>query len=157
MGKFFYGFFCALFFASVLLMTSCSRRSDKDVIMDMARSAARYAEEKDVKSIMALVSKDYRDNNGNDRDAIKGIFVYQLLRPGKVKVLIRSMGVEVREGKAVLEARVVLARAGVGSGISGAVPENADVLKLNVVFRKEDGAWKAASSEWGSIGAAGLL
>ncbi len=148
--------FCVLLF--VVALPACSRRaSEEDLVRQTIASAAKAAEEKDMAGVMKAVSKKYADDSGNDYNAIKGVVFYEVMKPGSVSIFIRRVEVEVKGDTALAQVRAIITRAGPVKDIKDIVPENADGFGFSMVLKKEDGAWKAASARWESIGVAGLL
>ncbi len=86
-----------------------------------------------------------------------GVVFYEVMKPGSVSIFIRRVEVEVKGDTALAQVRAIITRAGPVKDIKDIVPENADGFGFSMVLKKEDGAWKAASVRWESIGVAGLL
>ncbi|MBI5493293.1 MAG: hypothetical protein HY893_10230 [Deltaproteobacteria bacterium] len=147
-----------LLLALAVIIPACGKKStDEELVRKAVDRAVRNVEEKDVSAFMKLVSKDYRDNEGNDYNGVKGILVYELLRKERVRVFVRSLAVEVKGDEALIDARVALVRGMDAEGVKDIIPENAEAMRFNVVFRKEGGDWKAVNASWTHLGATGLL
>lgn len=148
-----------LFVLSLLAaFPSCARKaSEEELVKETLAKAAQAAEEKDMAGVMRAISKKYADDSGNDYNAVKGIVFHEVMKPGRVSIFIRKNDVEVKEGTALAQVRAIITRGGAVEGIKDIVPENADGFLFSIVLKKEDGAWKAVSAKWESIGAAGLL
>jgi ketosteroid isomerase-like protein len=137
---------------------ACSKGvTEEDKVRQVVASVAEAAEKKDLKGVMRHVSKDYNDDKGNDYDGAKGIVFYQFLRSPKVSVFVRGVDVEVKEDRALVNTKIVLARGKEVKKIEDIIPEDAAGYRFSVVFRKEDGDWKALSARWDNVGIFGLL
>jgi ketosteroid isomerase-like protein len=150
--------FALPFFLFSVFLGACSKGvTEEDRVRQVVADVAEAAEKKDLKGIMRHVSKDYNDDKGNDYDGAKGIVFYQFLRSPKVSVFVRGVEVEVKEDRALVNTKVVLARGKEVKKIEDIIPEDAAGYRFSVVFRKEDGDWKALSAMWDNVGIFGLL
>jgi ketosteroid isomerase-like protein len=150
--------FALPFFLFSVFLGACSKGvTEEDMVRQVVADVAEAAEKKDLKGIMRHVSKDYNDDKGNDYDGAKGIVFYQFLRSPKVSVFVRGVEVEVKEDRALVNTKVVLARGKEVKKIEDIIPEDAAGYRFSVVFRKEDGDWKALSAMWDNVGIFGLL
>ncbi|MBI5887714.1 MAG: nuclear transport factor 2 family protein [Deltaproteobacteria bacterium] len=148
----------------VLALCSCGKKAtDEELIRAAINRAAEAAEAKDTAGIMKLVSKDYRDDNGLDYNGIKGVLFGEFFRPGKIKVFVTGVTVEVKGEKALVTAKAALVR-GVTpfkgkdvKSIKDILSENADAFRFTLIFKKEGGEWKLVNASWESISVAGLL
>lgn len=140
-----------------VLAQSCRRGSAEDEIRAVVYGARDAATEKDVKGVMKYISDDYRDDEGNDRDAIKGIVFYQFMRAPKLSVFISSIDVQVKGDDAIADVKTVLVAGKTINEIKDIVPDDAAGYLFTIVFKKEAGSWKAKNGRWRNIGVSGLL
>ncbi|MDH4227877.1 MAG: hypothetical protein OEV59_09065 [Deltaproteobacteria bacterium] len=122
---------------------SCAKEDDSAAIKRIVREAAAAVSKNDVKGVTRHVSKDYRDERGNDYNALKGFLLAKMLRGDSMKVSIISETVEVKGDKAVYSATVIFTGTGGGPVLGGV-----DKTSLSVVFDKKDGEWKALTAAW---------
>ncbi|MBI5561152.1 MAG: hypothetical protein HY883_07775 [Deltaproteobacteria bacterium] len=149
---------CLALFAVFMAFSGCSKpKTDEALLRAIVENVASSAREKDVKGVIKHISKDYNDDKGNDYDSAKGILIYEFLRSEKVSVFVMGVTVEVKEERALVNARVVLVRGKEVKSIKDVIPEDASGFKFSIVFRKEDGQWKALSAKWDDTGLLGLL
>jgi ketosteroid isomerase-like protein len=145
----------------LLLLGACSKGvTEEDKVRQVVTEVAGAAERKDLKGVMRHVSKDYNDDRGNDYDGVKGILFYQFLRSSKVSVFVRGVDVEIdmdRGDRALVNTKVLLVRGKEVKEIEDIIPEDAAGYRFSVIFRKEDGDWKALSAGWDNVGVIGLL
>ncbi len=151
-------FLIAFFMVILPIMTqSCSRGSVEDELRSIIYEAKDAASAKDVKGIMKHISDDYRDDEGNNRDAIKGILFYQFMRSQKLSVFIRSVDIQANGADAIADVKAILVSGREISEIKDVLPDEAAGYLFTIVFKKEAGSWKVRSSSWRDIGATGLL
>lgn len=144
-------------FLVLCALSGCARHSDEEEIRGLVRSSVEAAEGKDLSTLMKAVSKDYRDGQGNDYNGVKGAILFQFMRPGNIKVYIRHIGVKVEGATALCEVRAALLRGQDIRELKDIVPKDADVLRFNIIFKKEKDGWKAVGAEWARAGLPGLL
>ena len=107
------------------------------------------AGEKDAGAIAEHVSADYADPQGNDRDAVRRIAAFHLLRNQSVHTLVRVREVVIAEGgRAEADALVAMA----GTAIPDAdvlATVRADLYRFGVSLREEEpGVWSVTSATW---------
>lgn len=142
----------------VLALCSCGKKAtDEELIRAAINRAAEAAEAKDTAGIMKFVSKDYRDDNGLDYNGIKGVVFGEFFRPGKIKVFVTGVTVEVKGANALVTAKTALVRGKDVKSIKDVLPENADASRFTLIFKKEGKDWKLVNASWESISVAGLL
>ncbi len=148
----------ALALSLPFLLWACSKgESEEDRIREIVQDVAESARVKDLKGIMKHVSRDYNDESGNDYKGLKGMIFYQFFRTEKVGVFVRGVEVEVQGEKALVDAKLFLVRGREIEKVEDIIPEEASGYRFSVVFRKEDGEWKALSANWDRVGVLGLL
>lgn len=137
---------------------SCGKKtSDEERIRLAITSAVSSAEAKDNAGVLKYVSKDYKDDKGLDYNGIKGILFGELIRPGNVRIFVSAVSVEVKDDRAIAEAKAVLIRGKDVKSIKDVLPSDADGLKFTLLFKKEGNGWKVFNSSWERTGAAGLI
>ncbi|MBI5599041.1 MAG: hypothetical protein HY890_04815 [Deltaproteobacteria bacterium] len=146
------------FLIVLAVFAGCSKPStDEELLRAIVKDTVSAAKDKDVKGVMGHISKAFNDDHGNDYNAAKGLLLYEFMRSEKVSVFIRDVAVEVKGDRALVDARVILVRGREVKNLSDVVPDEASGFKFSVVFRKEEGQWKALSAKWDDVGALGLL
>ncbi len=147
----------AVMLTLLIFVMGCSKTSDEAAIRAVVANAVEAAEAKDVSGFMKLISKDYKDDSGNDYNAVKGILLYQFFRSDNVLVFVRGLDVEIKADKAVVNAKAVLARGADIKAIKDVPPEAASAMSFSVVLKREDGRWKTVNARWEQTGVAGLI
>lgn len=146
-----------IFFLFVAILHACSKPPAEESIRKSVTEAVEAAEKKDVKAFMSFISKEYADDRGNDYNGVKGILVYQLLRPEPVKVFVRGLSVEVNGDTALVDAKAITIRGKDIKSLTDIVPEEAEAYRFSIVFKNESGDWKVRSATWEPAAFAGLL
>lgn len=141
-----------------LVLWACSEElTEEDRLRLVVDEIAASARAMDVKGIMGHVSGDYNDDKGFDYDGLKRLLLREFFRTNKVGVFVRGVDVEVKGDSALVDTRVLLVRGRAVERLEDVVPDEANGFRFSVVFRKEDGEWKALSAKWDRVGVLGLL
>jgi len=104
---------------------------------------------RDPGAIAEHLSADYADPQGNDREAVRRIAAFHLLRKQSVHTLVRVREVAIPEpGRAEVDALVAMA----GTEIPDAdvlATVRADLYRFTVSLRAEEpGVWRVISATW---------
>lgn len=127
----------------------CAKDTEQDKVKKVITGIQQAAEEKDVRDILANLSKTYRDPQGNDHDAIKGLLLGYFFRHQAVHVYIPDIAVSVEGDAAKADFQAVLT----GNPSSGGpVPESLGVHVFAVKLKKEGTEWKVVSATWNQMG-----
>jgi|SRR3990170_5343681 len=150
--------FAAIVCLMLMAAPACDKMaSDEEALRRKVSEAEEAVEAKDLKSLMAHVSRDYYDDNGNDYKALRGILFFEFMKPGNINVFVRGVEVRVEGEVAVVDAKAFVVRAKELKTIADVIPEDAEGIDFSVVFRKEDGDWKVSGAAWAGVGLVGLL
>jgi hypothetical protein len=137
------------------MINGCHRETDADKIKKVITGVRKAAEEKDVKKILAVVSKTYRDPQGYDFASIQGLLLGYLLRHQKVHVYIPDIDISVEDSSAKAQFQAVLTGGDRTGSASDILPEALGMYAFDVSFRKETGEWKVTSARWSRVGEEG--
>jgi len=120
--------------------------------------AQAAAENKDLGTLGQLVSDNYTDDLGQDKQTIMGILTFHFFRNQSIYLLTRVHGIAFPE-PARAETTVYVATA--GQPIRGAeelVLLRADLFRFDFVFADEGkGAWKVTTARWRRVEPADFL
>jgi ketosteroid isomerase-like protein len=147
---------------AVLALASCGDgMSDEDRIKTIVRDAAASAEAKDVSGVMKHLSKDFTGGQQDvDYDSIKGLLVYDIMRPGKVRVIITKLDVEVKKSGAgrtgLASVSFVAVRGRPKAGSKELLPDSIGGFRASLVFNLEGDEWKVVHGEWVDVGPGAL-
>jgi len=105
-------------------------------------------EEKQRGALMDMISDDYADARGNDKEAIGQLFVFYFLRANGIKLLTNVEAVRVFDGTAAeLDLKV-----GMAATHDGVLGFSADAYNFRLELVKDGDDWLLISGRWGEIG-----
>jgi hypothetical protein len=136
-----------------LILSSCKKpMKEEDKIKAIITETADRAKAKDIKGILAHVSKSYKDEEGNDRNALKGILFIYLQGYEKIGVFVRDVQVTVDGNKAEAQVKVILTGGEEPGSVGSAVPQTGGGYLVDLKLAKEDGEWMVVRATWTDIG-----
>jgi hypothetical protein len=142
-----------LFVGMCLAVSACKKpMSEEDKIKAMIEETAQKAKEKDIKGVLAHVSESYKDESGNDRNAIKGILFVYFQGYEKVGVFVRDIQVTVDGDKAEARVKVILTGGEDPDTMGDVVPKSGGGYLLDLKLVKEDDEWMVVRATWTDIG-----
>ncbi|MFQ6003880.1 MAG: hypothetical protein ACE5OQ_00110 [Woeseia sp.] len=132
------------------LLTACGGPSvgPEEELRDWVASASAAAGDLDRRALIAMVSENYEDARGNDRDAINKILRAYFLRQKSVALVFGIDELMVSGGTA---AEILLTVAGVGT-TTRALGVNADAYRFALELAKDDDEWMLIGARWGELG-----
>jgi hypothetical protein len=144
----------SIFLSVVLVLSaaSCHKPTEEDKVRKVIIDVRKATEEKEIRTVLGLVSKSYRDPQGYDREGIKGLLAYYFFRHQKVSVFIPGFDVWISNGKAQAKFQAILSGGEKTGTVSALLPEALGVYDFDVSFAKEDGEWKVTSAVWKRVG-----
>jgi hypothetical protein len=113
----------------------------------IARAEAAV-EDLDRRSLVAMISENYADARGNDRDAIEKLLYFYFLRQTTVELVMKVDEMKISAGTA---AEILLTVAGVGT-TTQALGLNADVYKFSLELEEDGDEWMLIGARWGELG-----
>jgi len=108
----------------------------------------RLVEEQDRRGLIAMVSDNYADARGNDRDAIEKLFVVYFLRANGINLLTSVEDVRVFDETAA-EIDLKVAMAATHNGVLGF---SADAYNFQLELVRDGDDWSLISARWGEVG-----
>lgn len=133
-------------------LLSCHKPTEEDRVGTVLTEIQKSAEEKQIRTVLGHLSKSYRDPQGNNYEAIKGLLAYYFFRHQKVSVYLTDRAVTVQGASAHATFQAVLTGRGPDASAGGILPEALGVYAFDVAFAKEDGEWKVVSATWTRTG-----
>jgi len=129
--------------------SACHKETEEDKVRKVVAAMQTATEEKKIMAVQEHVSRSYRDPQGNDFEAIKGLFNFYFFRHRTVGVFIPSLEVSVNGPSATAKFHAVLTAKGIdGESASLLLPDALGAYNFDVSFRQEEGAWKIVSAKW---------
>jgi ketosteroid isomerase-like protein len=133
----------------LLVLSACSKETEEDKVKKVVTSVQKAAEEKQISAVLDHISKNYLDPQGNDYNGIKGLLAFYFFRHQKVSVYMPNIDIVVTGATAKALFQAVLTGRGPEGGV---LPEALGAYNFEVLLKKEDGDWKAASAKWERVG-----
>lgn len=138
---------------TVLLAPACKKPvSEEDRVKAVINETADLAKAKDIKGILEHVSKDYKDPEGNDRNALKGVLFVYFQGYEKVGLFVRDIQVKVYGDEAEAQVKAILTGGEDPDTIGDMVPASAGGYLIDIKFVREDGGWMVIRATWTDIG-----
>ena len=110
--------------------------------------AEAAAEALDRRELLSMVSVNYADGRGNNRDAVDNILRFYFLRQKSVELVMNIDELTVIDDTA---AEVLVTAAGVGT-TTRALGFNADAYQFSLELAKDDDEWMLIGARWGELG-----
>lgn len=123
--------------------------SPEDEIRAVFGAAAAAARAKDAAAFKEIISDRYRDDEGRDKNALRGILGYYLIQHRSVHILTRVQSVEFPVANRA-EAVVIAALAGTELPEGALVPSlDADMYRIDAALAREGGGkWRITRANW---------
>ena len=136
---------------TILLISACGSGSagdPEDVLREWVARGELAVEEKDRGDLLELISEDYADSRGNDRDRIGEILRLYFFRQESIALLTSIDEVILFDGSAA-QVMLTVGMAGTNSGAFGI---RADAYQFELELQKPDDEWKLIGARWGELG-----
>jgi len=141
-----------IFFVGVLavFLSACGGPSagpDAELRAWVKRGVAA-AEEKQRSVLVDMISPNYTDRRGYDRDAVEKIFRAYFFRMNTIKLVTSIDEISVFDDTAA----ELLVTVGMGGSHDGVLGFSADAYQFSLELIKEGGDWTLISARWGQLG-----
>ncbi len=120
----------------------------EEALRQWVADAEAAAEDLDRRSLVAMVSENYADGRGNNRDAVNRILRLYFLRQKSVTLVMKIDNLTVFDETA---AEILVTAAGVGT-TNRALGINADAYQFSLELEKDDDEWLLIGARWGELG-----
>ncbi len=131
-----------------LLCTSCVKKTEEDLILEFMERIGKYAEKKDIDSLMMNLANDYSDFEGRDKweakELVEGYF--QQFR-GIVIHMLSTRVDEINPPEAFVQSEVALS-SGAAKVFRKLVRFSTENYRLNIKLVKRDEKWQIHHAEW---------
>jgi hypothetical protein len=108
-------------------------------------------QDKELKAVLSHLSEKYRDQQGHDRESVKGLLLYYFLQHRHISVLLTNIDISIDGSSAVARFQAILTgRTGTGAGT--VLPEAMNAFRFEVSFARESDVWKVTSAKWERFG-----
>ncbi len=120
----------------------------EEALRQWVADAEAAAEDLDRRSLVAMVSDNYADGRGNDRDAVNKLLRLYFLRQKSVVLVMKVDEMTVIDETA---AEILVTAAGVGT-TTRALGVKADAYQFSLELEKDDDEWLLIGARWGQLG-----
>jgi hypothetical protein len=128
--------------------------TDEEAIRALFEEAARAAEERRPGDAVEALSRRF-EGHGLDRDGVKRLVAFEVLRGEWVSVTVAGARVAVDGDRARAVVDAVLARgSGKGKAIEALIPGEASAHRFRLALERERDGWRVVAAEWRGIGLA---
>lgn len=128
--------------------------TDEEAIRALFEEAARAAERKRPGEAVEALSERFR-GHGLDRDGVKRLVAFQVLRGEWVSVTVAQARIAVDGDRARANVDAVLARgAGKGKALEALLPGEASAHRFRLRLEREEEGWRVVEADWSAIGLA---
>ncbi len=127
----------------------CHRDTEKEKIEKTLTAVRAAAENRDFGGVLNQLSKTYKDEQGNDYDAIRSLVLFYFFRHQSITVIMSDLETDIRGSEADARFQAIL------SGRTGSVnilPEALGAYRFTVKLAAESGEWKVTSAKWERFG-----
>lgn len=127
---------------------ACHKEDEKEKVKKVITAVRTAVEEKSVRGVTAHIAKDYKDPQGNNFEALRGLLLGYFLRYPKISGYITHLDMSVDGASAKTTLKAILTSGKKTGSVTDVVPEQLGVYRFDVEFRKESGDWKITSARW---------
>ena len=132
------------------LLAACggSVTGPEEALRQWLADAEAAAEDLDRRDLVAMVSENYADGRGNDKDSVDKLLRFYFLRQRSVELVMKVDELTVIDETA---AEILVTAAGVGT-TTRALGINADAYQFALELEKDDDEWMLIGARWGEPG-----
>ena len=131
-----------------LVFTSCVKKTEEDLILEFMERIGKYAEKKDIDSLMMDLASDYSDFEGRDKWEAKELIdgYFQQYR-GIVVHMLSTRVEEINPPEAFVQSEVALS-SGAAKVFRKLVRFSTENYRLSIKLVKRDEKWQIYHAEW---------
>ena len=135
---------------TMLLLSACggSASDPEEELREWLARGETATEEKDRGDLLELISENYVDSRGNDRDKLGGIMVGYFLRQQSI-ALLTNIDEIILLGDSAAQISLSVGMAGTNTGAWGF---RADAYQFELELEKPDDEWLLIGARWGELG-----
>jgi len=138
--------------AYAVFYVSCGPKTDEDQIRELMKEAGQHIEKKDITSLMGLLSDDYSDYRGRDKNQTQDMVQTYFSEFRRIVVHVLSTRIdEIDLGEATIRTDAALS-SGAAKALRKLVPVSTDNYRFKIELIKKQGRWWIRYAEWIHIG-----
>ena len=140
----------SIILALLLIVAACGspEGSPEEAVRAWVSNGEEAAEDKDRSRLMDMISPDYTDARGNDRERLGNILRVYFLRQNSIALLTKVDSIEVSGDSAATVALTV----GMAGTKDSALGINADAYRFELELLRPDEDWLLVGARWGDLG-----
>ena len=124
------------------LLVACARPADEAALRDTLAGMQAAVEARDADRLLGAVAEDFAGPEGMDREGLRRYVTLLLLRRQRVGVVLGPVAVDIHGERAAARFDALV------TGADGLLPRNAEVLRVETVWRREGGEWRLVAADW---------
>jgi ketosteroid isomerase-like protein len=127
----------------LLALGGCTQTPDEIQIERAIDAMAEAARGRDLRALFGFIAEDFRGKDGMDRQGLRRLVAFHLLRNRKVGLLLTGTHIDVLSPTATVRLNLGL------TGGQGMLPERARLYRVEARWRKrDDGEWYVIEADW---------
>ena len=133
---------------SLAFFASCIQKTEEDLILEFMDEISRYAEKKDLDSVMMNLAYDYSDFEGRDKQKSKEMIDGYFMQYRGIVIHVLSTQVEeINMPEASIVSEVALS-SGAAKVFRKLVKLSTENYRLNIKLIKRNEKWQIRHAEW---------
>lgn len=135
-----------------VLFVSCGPKTDEDLIRNLMKEAGTHIEKKDISGLMGLLSEDYTDFRGRDKEQTQDMVQTYFLEFRGIVVHTLGTRIDRIDGeKAGIRTDAALS-SGAAKALRRLIPLSTDNYRFQIGLVKREERWLIRYAEWKHIG-----
>jgi len=133
------------------LLNSCGEKTEEDLILELVKNIGKFAEKKDLDSLMMLLTEDYTDfeDRGKSETADMANGYFRQYRGIAINVLSTRID-EISLPEASVQTEIAFS-SGAAKVFRKLIRVSLDNYRIKVKLRKEEGQWRIQYAEWNYV------
>lgn len=142
------GLIFSLIFCLVFFLTFCQEKTDEELILEMMEDVGKYAEKKDMSSIMKNLSDDYHDFEGRGKKETQDMIneYYERYRGIAINMLSTQIE-EISSLEASIQTEVAFS-SGAAKVFRKLIRYSTENYRLKIKLIKRNDRWQIQYAEW---------
>ena len=124
------------------VMAACSKLSDEQIIRNTISDMIRAVEEKERKTFVSYLDKDFRAQKTQRIADIQSMMFYHYQRNKNINIYVSDTEIRVDGKRADVILSVIL------TGAEGLLPKRVRAYRVEMMWRKLDDAWLVSRAHW---------
>ncbi|MFC2165644.1 hypothetical protein ACFLT2_11690 [Acidobacteriota bacterium] len=138
-------------FLLVIVLVSCGKKSEEDVILDLMEDVAEYVENKDIENLLMHFAEDYEDFQGRSKSQTRAMITqYFQDFQGIVSHVLSTQIEEVTPIEASIQTDVLVSSGG-AKLFRKFVKYAGDCYRIKAKLVNREGLWQLQYAEWSYI------